>query len=45
MGTYNYQPSWAEVVGNLETHDLWLASELRDNLVGLRPYPEGGCQN
>lgn len=37
MGTSNLQPNWMEVVGNLETYYLLLASEVGSNVMGLSP--------
>lgn len=37
LGTPNLEPSWTEVMGNLEAHYFHLVSEVRDNLVGLGP--------
>jgi flagellar biosynthesis regulator FlaF len=41
MRTPGFKSSWTEVVGDLVTFDLQLASEVRCSLVGLILYSVG----
>ena len=41
MGISGLYPNWIEVVGNLGTYYLWLASEMGSRLIGLNPQLVG----